>query len=1075
LSAQTVNGSPRVIVDFEDSVSSVTAEAEFLSSVVIIRFDTPMTADASELASEIGPEAAMARLDPDGMALRIAMRRDTVPRISTSYDVVAIDLLRPGQTPPPSVVSPRERREREAAQVAAAAPPAPPPPPADPLPVIIRTGQAAEYTRLEIEWPRPVGYQLTQDGDRAFIRFDAPADVDLSRLDGSPPRFLEGASGEREGDEYVLTLELGPAVSVRAWEDANRVIVDLLDPATSGLAGVVAALEELAPPVEEDPVEEETVETADAEAVAEVDLAEGPIRLVPDAAPAAPVDYGVIEVSAAESNGDLRAVFDWPDAVGAAVFRRGEAIWIVFDAEADLDLESFNATRRNHVRGFQAVRGEGFSAARVVAAPSSQAEARADGSRWTVAFSERIESPARPITVHREASHGGPGRVHLGLAGANQVLDVPDPVVGDVLNVVTARSPVQGLGARRDFIGAVLLPSAHGAAVERLADDLLVTLTPSGGALIERPGGLALTPAGTEAMTLAADPGVRKASPAFMDFAAWEGSDRFSEQWPALLRRASADESPDGRLAMARYALASGLAPEALGMAREAIAINPQLAEDANVRTLQGVASHMMGRTEEAEEFLSDPALMTDPAAAPWRALVAMESERWAEARRLLEEGREVIYHFRPDWRARFRIAHARAALELGDIGAADQSLRLAARDAPDELAQADADMIAARLAAANGDTERAIATLEGLAASDFEPVAVRALSALYQLRLDNGEMSAEEGVEALESLRFRWRGDAVELETVSTLGRLYIREGAYAEGLDILQSARIRYPESQTARRIAQEMQDTFRQLFLEGSADRLDPIEAVALFYQYADLTPVGAEGDRMIRRLADRLIAFDLLGPAAELLDHQVENRLREPTARARVATDLAVVMLMDRRYEDALRTLRASRIRGLPDELVRERYVLEARAYAELGRHDQALDLIRNDRTPAASRLRADIAWEQRDWSQSGRRLEAILGDRWEESAPLRSSEVGDLLRAAIAYSLAGDRAGSRRLAERYGTLMADSDQAQAFSVLTNENVTPGDVRIRDLANRIADIDTLSAFMDEFRGRFSGEAS
>ena len=61
--------------------------------------------------------------------------------------------------------------------------------------------------------------------------------------------------------------------------------------------------------------------------------------------------------------------------------------------------------------------------------------------------------------------------------------------------------------------------------------------------------------------------------------------------------------------------------------------------------------------------------------------------------------------------------------------------------------------------------------------------------------------------------------------------------------------------------------MANVFERLFLQGQADRMAPIEAVALFYQYQELTPIGADGDRMIRRLADRLIAFNLL-PALTL---------------------------------------------------------------------------------------------------------------------------------------------------------------------------------------------------------------
>ena len=59
-------------------------------------------------------------------------------------------------------------------------------------------------------------------------------------------------------------------------------------------------------------------------------------------------------------------------------------------------------------------------------------------------------------------------------------------------------------------------------------------------------------------------------------------------------------------------------------------------------------------------------------------------------------------------------------------------------------------------------------------------------------------------------------------------------------------------------------------------------------------------------MIRRLADRLVAVDLLDQAAELLQHQVDHRL-QGAARAQVATRLAVIYLMNRKADRALATL------------------------------------------------------------------------------------------------------------------------------------------------------------------------
>jgi hypothetical protein len=59
---------------------------------------------------------------------------------------------------------------------------------------------------------------------------------------------------------------------------------------------------------------------------------------------------------------------------------------------------------------------------------------------------------------------------------------------------------------------------------------------------------------------------------------------------------------------------------------------------------------------------------------------------------------------------------------------------------------------------------------------------------------------------------------------------------------------------------------------------------------------LTPVGPNGDRIVRLLAGRLIHVDLLEQAAQLLQHQVDERL-DGLSKATVAADLATVYLMD----------------------------------------------------------------------------------------------------------------------------------------------------------------------------------
>ncbi|OLF74054.1 hypothetical protein AWH62_07895 [Maricaulis sp. W15] len=1105
LSVERGDNALRLVIDYEDSVGDnlPTADISVEHTVLIARLSEPLDADVSRLVGDLSGLAARARLDPDGATLRIALNQTVDAYTSASYDQIAIDFVPVGGRRPDAIVSPREAREVEEARLAAerAALPPPPPPPAEALPVRHRVGQATEYTRIELMWPREVGFQLSQTGNSAEVRFDAPAEIDLSRVSGSPPRFLNRLTTRREGDEFVLGLVVDPGVQVRAWGEDGRVVIDLPDPAYVDAATLLAELGDASDAAainrataDEDADQDAPQDTDESTVAAPTRTPSTPAPVqvadnqaenpnITDAAPTGPTrlqnpepganpvpEGGVVRAEVSDFNGDLRIEFDWAAPLGMAVFRRGDAIWVVFDTAAQLDLRELDGTNGRHVSGHTDINGQDFVAARIIAPSTSQAEARLDGNRWTVVLSERIASPPRPIIVRRDARRDRPGRILMDMASANAIRWVDDPVVGDRIGVITAMGPVQGLTARRDFVGGALLPSAQGGAVQAIAEDIEIELIGAGVA-ISRPSGLDLTPTATAGRN-AADGSVLSniSSPALMYFDAWRGAGTFPDEWSARLRRAALEDGTDGQLALARFLLARDLAPEALGMVELALDAEPELVNDPHVRALQGVASYRMHRLDDAETFLAHAGLAQDVAADLWRAMIAVEEERWADARRRFNTGASTIYYYQPEWQARFNVAQALTALELGDTAAAQSHLYDVESGEPDRHTQLDANYVAARLSEARGDLDDAIERLTDLAASGDPEAEARALFDLYRLQLADGRLSRDEAIESLENLRFRWRGDTIELETVRTLGELYVQAGDFAGGLETMATAQARFPGTEAGRRIGEDMVSIFRRLFLDGEADRMDPVEAVAIFYQYQHLAPIGADGDRMIRRLADRLIAFDLLDPASELLQHQVDNRLREPLARARVATDLAIVYLMDRRYEDALNTIRRSRIAGLPEELVDERYLLEARALSELGRSDQALELIASDRSDAANRLRADVAWNERDWGNAGRRLEGILDTRFNDPSPLVPTEEDDLLRAAIAYSLARDATSAVRLGERYGEAMAETDHAAAFRLLTNDDATPGNVRFTDMASRIASIDTLDAFMEPFRARF-----
>jgi tryptophan 2,3-dioxygenase len=178
---------------------------------------------------------------------------------------------------------------------------------------------------------------------------------------------------------------------------------------------------------------------------------------------------------------------------------------------------------------------------------------------------------------------------------------------------------------------------------------------------------------------------------------------------------------------------------------------------------------------------------------------------------------------------------------------------------------------------------------------------------------------------------------------------------------------------------------------------------------------------------------------------------------------------MVYLMDHKARHALAVLRATRVAGMPDDVAHGRLLLEARALAALKQYGQALDLIAVETGADTQRLRADIYWESGNWPLAGQEAEKLLGNAWSAKASLSAMQRRYVMRAAIAYSLAGDATSLARLRSHFAQQMAQGPDAASFAVVT-QNVSTQGLAFRDIAAKVASIDTLESFMKDFEKRF-----
>jgi tetratricopeptide (TPR) repeat protein len=534
------------------------------------------------------------------------------------------------------------------------------------------------------------------------------------------------------------------------------------------------------------------------------------------------------------------------------------------------------------------------------------------------------------------------------------------------------------------------------------------------------------------------------------------------------LAKAPAGKRRKPLMALSRFYLAHQFAQEALGLMKLALEEEPALAEDSSFNLMMGAAQTLANRPDIAFAHLNRPDLKNSPDAAVWQTIVDVKLGNWTSARIAMPRGRAVVGNYPPAIQTEFKLAAAQAMVEVNDFGVANGML---AEIEPAEVTRTQAaryDILRGRVADASGRSQEALTVFDLVTKSDDRPRAAEAEYRALRIRYRDGELTIDEAIDQLAGLATSWRGDEIELKTLRFLAQLYAEQGQYREAFEAMKSAVQAEPDADTTRLLQEEMNGLFNALFLDGKADEMPTVKALALFYDFRELMPIGRQGDEMVRLLAKKLVEVDLLDQATELLRHQVDNRLKG-AARAQIAADLAAIYLMDRKAEEALRVLNRTRQASLPSTLERQRNIVEARALTESGRPDLALELVRNMRGSDVDRLRADTFWAAESWRDAGEQLEAMHGSRWSDNIPLDDLERRDILRAAIAYSLAGDQLSLERLQTKYMSKMSDSPEAMSFEVVTRPIEAQG-VEFLEVANRLADIDSLETFLKEYRRQY-----
>ena len=789
---------------------------------------------------------------------------------------------------------------------------------------------------------------------------------------------------------------------------------------------------------------------------------------------AVPATDGAIAAIVSGTGEATRIEFPFAVATPAAVFRRSDTLWMVFDNAPKIDLAALTRGLNPVVRAAAFTRGaDGEGIVRLRLARPQTATATADGPGWVVTIGDTAAQPSGALAIARNVLGLNKASIVVPFDGAKQIHTMTDPDLGDRLIVVTALAPARGFLKGQDFVELRALPSTHGVVVQPIADDLTVAID-ADKITIGRPGGLSLS-AAVSGTLLQQAPGFR---PLTFDTQTW-GFDRqapFLERQSELIGLAAGapvNKRRQARLNLARFYLAREMAAEAKAVLDVALSEQKGGNDDVTGTVLKAIANMMLDRNDEAIKDLASAQLGDQQDVPVWRAIANARQGRWTEAYAGFKAADNAMRALPVELQRIAMRAEMRSAIEVRDFaGATRVANEFETMGLPPDFEPSIA-VLAGRLYEKLGRKEDALTSYRAAAASQDRRSAAQGRLREIELLNETGDMPRQEVIHELETLTTTWRGDETESGGLRLLAHLYTEDNRYRDAFHVMRTALRAHPDSDQTRKIQDEAAATFDSLFLAGKGDALPPIEALGLFYDFRELTPIGRRGDEMIRRLADRLVSVDLLDQAAELLQHQVDNRL-SGAARAQVATRLAVVYLMNRKPDRALATLQKTRTSELSNELRDQRLLLEARAISDGGRQELALEVIANIKGHEAMRLRSDIMWAAKRWRDAAEQIELMYGTRWKDFTPLTDAERSDILRAAIGYAMSDEQISLGRLRDKYAVKFADGPERRAFDVVSTPIGTAGP-EFQDIASKLAATNTLEGFLRDLRARYPDAAT
>ncbi len=530
------------------------------------------------------------------------------------------------------------------------------------------------------------------------------------------------------------------------------------------------------------------------------------------------------------------------------------------------------------------------------------------------------------------------------------------------------------------------------------------------------------------------------------------------------------------RVEIAKYYFSLKMYEEALGMAREIKIIDPIYEQMQEVDLMIAACKYLIGRYREAEEDFSSLAAEVKG----HESFEEISLWKWMSmfqhallARKKIESDLPIDFvvsyerfmqKYPEDLRYNIGLLFAQFMVKQNLLDEANGILESISFNGIPEGLENDTKFIRGLIAAQADEIDKAISLWEPLSHEIEDRYnRARAIYELAKLRLINGVISPTEAIEDFNIVGSIWRGDNLELDVLKLIGQLYIKEKEYMKGLTAWQTLVTNFPNTKESLFIAGKMKQTFVELFDAGEAYKLNPFDALSLYFSFRELTPVGDIGDRITQQLAEHFINADLLDNAANIISHQIRFRTTGDLKHL-LTLKLAKLYLENKKPVEAIKAINSvkddSEIRPSVANALRYQ---EALAYQKLGEAEKVFELLYNDFSPDAQNIRLNTFWKKKNWFGVMDIVEPRLPQLREEGrVDLTEMETQQVIKLLVSYRMQEEFDKIKQMRQDFSEKIIDPELLKVFNFVADDVKT---LNFEDFSNTIQ-LDEIEDFILEY---------